>query len=370
MSDEPKGSPGTAGSFPDGWAPGELPTSKPRRNWTPWVIGALAVVVAVVVGAALILTGDADATRDASESGPSRAAIPSGQSAQSPGAPDTIVSAADIGPVAIVTDDVTCGVWDNVQTSVTIARNGGWSERDPWVPASTWDSATRSEFEAVADALRSGADRAVALAAQTPHRVMRELYEAFIAYGRSYADGMADYQPMSHYRAQASFAAADSITSICGAVRSKVAGVQAPGLAPAQAPTTQPTVDDPSNPQRFLAQPNPTCDAWVEDQTALQEQTQAWSALDPNVGVGQLNKEQALTYDDAAQTFSAHADGMEAAGRAANNTVVEDFATLGALYLRAYAQAVPMLWSGDHDLAEVGLQINNLVTAACSAIKG
>lgn len=368
MSDGPQDSSDSAGDYPAGWAPGQLPASeKPARNWTPWLIGVLAVVVVAVVVAALTLTGGNPEPSEASGSTSSRATLPGGQA---PDAPDTIASAEDIGPVALITDDVTCGVWDNVQTSVTVARNGGWAERDPWADASTWDAATRAEFEALGAALRSGTDRAATLAAQTPHRTMRELYEAFIAYGRGYADGMADYQPMSHYLAQTSLAAADAITAICSAARSKVAEVQAPGLTAPPAPTVKPAMDDPANPQRFIAQPNPTCEPWTQDEAAFREQTQAWSALDPNIGVAQLDREQALTYDAAAQAFRARADGMEAAGRASGNPVQEDLATLGALYFRAYAQAIPLIWSGDNDLAEVGLAINGLVTAGCQAVKG
>jgi len=35
----------------------------------------------------------------------------------------------------------------------------------------------------------------VALAKRTPHRVMRELYEQFIAYSRAYADRIPTYTP-------------------------------------------------------------------------------------------------------------------------------------------------------------------------------
>ncbi len=43
--------------------------------------------------------------------------------------------------------------------------------------------------------MRSAADQMVALAKLTPHRVMRELYEQFIAYSRAYADRIPTYTP-------------------------------------------------------------------------------------------------------------------------------------------------------------------------------
>ena len=201
---------------------------------------------------------------------------------------------------------------------------------------------------------------------------MRELYEAFTAYGRAYSEALPNYQPTDDFLAQTSLAALDSITHICAANRSRVASVQEPGLAPVAPPTTPPMVADPANPQRFLPQPNPTCPRWTQDDAALQERTQAWSALDPNVGTAQLNKEQVLIYDDVVPVLTTRADAMESAGRGrgSGNAVAEDFATLGALYFRAYAKAVPLVWAGDHDLAEVGFNLNELISVACQASEG
>ncbi len=41
--------------------------------------------------------------------------------------------------------------------------------------------------------MRNAADQTVALAKLTPHRVMRELYQQFIAYARAYSDAIATY---------------------------------------------------------------------------------------------------------------------------------------------------------------------------------
>jgi len=369
MSRPPQDSSDPAEHYPAGWVPGELPTP-PRDGKRGWIIGLGVLVVVVAIGAVLLFTGQASRSAAPAADRNSPQATPTSATPQPGAMSTTIVSADDTGPITIITDDVTCGPWDNVQTAVAVPRNAGWNERDPWQPASTWNPDQRAQFEAVADALRSGADRAVSLAAQTPHRAMRELYEAFIAYGRAYAEALPNYQPKDDFLAQTSLAALDAITHICAANRSKVASVQEPGLAPVAPPTTPPTVADPANPQRFLPQPNPTCASWMQDAAALQERTQAWSALDPNVGAGQLNKEQVLVYDDVAQVVTAQADTMESAGRGSGNAVAEDFATLGALYFRAYAKAVPLIWAGDHDLAEVGFNLNNLLSLACQASEG
>jgi hypothetical protein len=365
MSNRPNGTPESGHEYPTGWAPGELPKqSRVPGSVARWVLGALAVVTVVAVGAVLMFTGDEPRSSASSDRG-AGSATSAARSANA--APGTVASAKDNGPVEIITEDDTCGVWDNVQTAISVARNSGWDDRDPWVQSSTWTPDQRAQFEAVGDALRTGADTAVKLVAQTPHRTMRELYEAFIVYGRGYSDGLLNYQPMDDYLAQTSIAAADTITHICAANRSKVTGVQAPKLAPVPPPSTAPVVGDPTEPKRFLSQPNPSCAEWTTNETALRDQLQTWSALDPNIAVGQLDKEQVLTYADAARTANAFADTMEAGGRSSGNPAVEDFATLGALYFRAYAQAVPLIWAGDHDMAEVGLAINRLVTAGCQA---
>lgn len=360
------GTPDSGPQYPDGWAPGELPKqSRVPGGTAKWIVGAIAVVTVLAVGAVLLFTGEEPTSSASARADGPNAAAPAARTAAP--APGTIASASDTGAIEIVTDDVTCGVWDNVQTSIAVARNSGWNERDQWVASSTWSQDQRAQFEAVGDALRTGADTAVSLAAQTPHRAMRELYEAFTVYGRSYAEGLLNYQPMDDYLAQTSLAAADAITNICSANRSKVASVQEPKLAEIASPSAPPAAGDPTNPKRFLPQSIPACTAWVASEASFNEQMAAWSQLDPNTAVGQLDKQQVLTYADAARAATEFADTMEAAGRASKNPVMEDFAALGALYFRAYAQAVPLIWAGDHDMAEAGLAINRMVTAACQA---
>lgn len=365
MSRRPSGAPESGPDYPSGWTPGDMPKSSGVPGGASrWIVGALAVVTVVAVAAALMFTGTESRSSASADQGVDGAVPHAPAASQSPG---TIVSAGDVGAIEIVTEDETCGVWDNVQTSVAVARHSGWDERDPWVPSSSWTPDQRAQFDAIGDALRTGADTAVGLAAQTPHRVMRELYEAFIVYGRAYSDGLLNYQPMDEYLAQASVAAADAITRICAANRSKVSSVQAPRLAPVAPPSAPPVVGDPAEPQRFLPQPATWCGDWKAGDSAFGDQMRDWSALDPNIAVGQLDKEQILIYAEAARSATDFADTIENAGRRSANPIVEDFATLGALYFRAYAQAVPLVWAGDRDMAEAGLAVTRLVTAACQA---
>ena len=328
-----------------------------------------AVVTAVVaVGAVVVVTGRASDNGSASSESASPSA-PKPRPAAADPRPTTVASADDTGPLALLTSDVTCGPWDNVQTAIGVAQRRGWAQRDPSVPATEWEPGVQAQYEAVGDALRSGTDTAVTLGAQTPSRAMRELYDAFVVYGRAYADALPTYRAQDDALATTSLAALDSITNVCAANRSITAMPQLPDVEPAPPPTTPPTVGDPANPVRFLpsAQPNPACGQWLSASADLRTQIQPWLALDPGVGVGQWTAEQRSVQDDAARTFAAHADAMEGAGRRSGNATFEDFATFGALYLRAFVAEEPLYWSGVHDLAEVGLSVDGLLAAACQA---
>jgi hypothetical protein len=359
--------PESPGPYPPGWVPSG-PSTPPRNAKARWIVGAVVVAVVVAVGAIVVVTGR-DSGSGSSGPGSSTSSEPKPRPAVADLRPTTVASADDTGPLDLLTSDVTCGPWDNVQTAIGVAQRRGWAQRDPSVPATEWDPNVRARYEAVGDALRSGTDTAVTLAAQTPSRVMRELYDAFVFYGRAYADALPTYRTQDDALARTTLAALDSITNVCAANRSITAMPQLPDVEPAPPPTALPAVGDLANPMRFLprAQPNPACGPWLPASADVRTQIQPWLALDPGVGVGQWSAEQRAVQDDAAQTFSAHADAMEAAGRRSGNATFEDLATFGALYLRAFVAEEPLYWSGVYDLAEVGLSVDGLLAAACQA---
>ena len=67
------------------------------------------------------------------------------------------------------------------------------------IPAADWTPELRAQYEEVGRALRSAADQAVPLVKLTPHRVVRELYEQFIAYARAYSDAIPTYTPVDQH---------------------------------------------------------------------------------------------------------------------------------------------------------------------------
>lgn len=349
--------------YPDGWSPGDLPQPSRRpRGDAQWSIVAVAVAAIVALTAVVVVAGN-HADSAAAQSGPDdRGGEPSNALPEAP------ASAADTGPIAIITDDQTCGDWKTVQNAVTVARRtADWDQRDPRIPASSLTPGQRAELTGFGDALRARADATVALAARTPHREMRGLYLAFIAYGRAYVDALPNYQPPDDDLAQASLAASDALTRICGATQSKVASAQEPRLAPVAGPSAPPLAVDLSSPEPFLPQPNRICQRWVDEDSALQARIRPWSTIDPDLAVGQLDGDQIRIYADTARTMNQFAARTEPIGRGSGNPTWEDFATLGALYFRAYSQAVPLIWAGDHDMAWAALAITRLVSAGCRA---
>jgi hypothetical protein len=57
-----------------------------------------------------------------------------------------------------------------------------WSSRDQSLPASAWTAGERARCTTPSEAMADAVDQTVNLVKLTPHRVMRELYEQFIAY--------------------------------------------------------------------------------------------------------------------------------------------------------------------------------------------
>lgn len=356
-----------SGRYPPGWVP-DGKSAQSRRSWDSgriWRVGlaALAVVVAVVV--AIVLTSsDGESESPAAPPPPSGAPTP-------PSEPSVVAgpaaSAGDVGPVAIITSDVTCQSWRAVQSTMTEAQSAGWEQRDSTLPAEVWTPEQRSEYERVGEAMRTTADDAVGLAAMTPHRAMRELYEAYTAYGRAYANALAAYQPAHDIYARANIAAFQSISEICAAADSGAAIARGAAVPPAAPPTAPAPVDNPADPPPFIPEAGPTCARWVPAEAALVAEADPWLWIDGSVPFEQWTPEQRAIQDQIAARFAESADTLEADGRGSGNAAFEDFATLAAQYFRAFTAAVPNYAAADRDLGVVGLRLDTLVSAACQA---
>lgn len=200
-----------------------------RGNGWKWALGAVALVAVVAVTAAVTLSvankGDAD--------GPSslQAAAPPSASASTVPHPD-IASANDTGPVAVILEDPSCKTRYPIASTLDSRTRNGWEKRDPAVPAAEWTPEIRAQYDAAGQAFRDAADQLVPSAKLTPHRVMRELYEQFIAYARAYADSIPGYAPIDNNLAAAAIQASDALSRICAAIDYGSAAARGP-LVPA-----------------------------------------------------------------------------------------------------------------------------------------
>ncbi|WP_319450280.1 MULTISPECIES: hypothetical protein [unclassified Mycobacterium] len=315
-----------------------------------WLLIAVAVllVIAITVGVTLFFTRG------------------SGGGTTTPAASD-IASANDTGPVAIITVEPTCDSWRPIQSALAASQSDAWGNRDPSIPSSQWTPVQRSQFEAAGTGMRSAADQAVTLARQTPHRVMRELYEQFIAYGRAYADSIAAYKPSDDFLAQTNVSLSTAISSVCDAIKhGEVIGKTA--AAPSAAmPSEIADIGDLSKPARFLTKPLAVCNDWVKKTAIFDSNLQAWSNIDTTISADQWTPEQRDLQESAAKTIGAYASDIEALGSASGNGVFADFAGTAALYFQVFANAIQNYTVADSYVVNVGFDLKNVIRSACQA---
>jgi hypothetical protein len=357
---------------PTGGQPGGAPQWGPQQQWGPppgppppglpprggkgkWIFGGIALlaVIAVTVVVTVLVVGK--------DSGNSPTPTPT----NGPGS--DIASANDKGPVTIITEDPTCAPSSPIFETLAAREHNGWDTRDPSIPASEWTPAMRTQYETVGEAWRSAADQMLPLVKLTPHRVMRELYEQFIAYTRAYADRIPTYTPPDNDLALASNSAADAISRICAAINYGSASARGPLVPPMSAPSATAAPGDPANPQRFLTEPNSTCTDWDAALSQFGKDTADWLAIPSDIPASQWTAEQRAINDAVAPVMRTFADKLQALGERSGNPTFQDFADLSAQYRRAYVQALPSYTPSDNYLAGAALRLSGVVQAACHA---
>jgi hypothetical protein len=312
---------------------------------------AVLLVIGVTIGATLLFTRDGDGP-----STPPISDVPSG-----------IASANDTGPVEIITEEPTCEALGGIVRVLSDVQKQGWNEqRDSLTSAEQWSPEQRELVESVAVALTNAADQMVPLAKQTPHRVVRELYEQFVAYARDYVASIDTYVPADNLLADAHVDIGNSLQGICTSIE---VGSSDRSLAVGklEAPSKVSSSGDVESPRIFLSGPAPACRNWGTNEARFLERTNDWELLDSNVAASDWTPEQREVQLAALPAFSALADGMESAGKSSGNAVFEDFALLAALYARAYVSAGDKYTIADSWLSYTVLRMNNAVSAACKS---
>ena len=189
------------------WTAG--PPPQKRGNGWKWVLGAVALLAVIGVTAAVTMsvTGDNDGGNGSPTSPPS-------------GNNSGIASANDTGPATVITEDPSCAAWTPIDKTLGEVQKNGWVNRDPAIPATNWTPEVRAEYEEVGRAFRNAADQAVPLARLTPHRVVREFYEQFIAYARAYSDVVPIYMPVDNHLAGVAGSTGSVLSFLCAAITS------------------------------------------------------------------------------------------------------------------------------------------------------
>ncbi len=347
---QPYGGP-PAGSWPaqPGYPP---PGPPPKGNRLKWILGGLAVLL--VIGLAVTTT----------------LLVTRGDKSPTPGstsAPSDVASANDTGPVSIITVEPTCTAYNTVNNAVAAVQSNGWGEnRASLGPVAQWTSDQRTQVEAVVAALRKNADQLVPLAKQTPHRLVRELYEQIIAYERVYVDSIASYDPRDNSLADTFVNAQVAAVSLCNTIENGSA-VRAT-VGPAAPPTSPAPVGDPANPQRFVTKSDATCQAWIPREDKFVADTDAWSKFDSGIPATSWSPEQRAANEAVFPVTAAYADAIEKAGRSSGNPVLEDFAVAAALYMRAWVAVGTNFVRADGWLDATGARFGNVVTGACQAV--
>lgn len=333
----------------------------PRRLRLPRLVGALLAVIVLITAVLWISRGNSDHA-----SPPGTTAPPPSP----PGKPEQIASTKDDDPVTIITEDRTCPDWEPITAALDIELRNGWHRRDPAIPRSEWTEDQRRQYESVAEAMRGAANETVSLARQTPHRVMRELYEQTIAYWRAYANSIRDYRPVADQLARAAASGVAAVKSICAAIDFGAASDRGPLVLPGPPPVPEDRLPDPGRPPRFLTESSPFCDEWISMTIEYAAQTREWrDRHDPNLPASQRPPELRQLGDTTARIMQQNADRTQLLGLLSGNLTAADFAALAAHYRRAFAVALPSYGLPDTHLDDAANQLQGLTDHACRAVR-
>jgi hypothetical protein len=336
----------------------DAPDNKKNLKWALGAVTAVAVL-ATVLAAVLLFGGGGSGTNP-------KAANPDAGSNQDASA--GIASARDTTPVSVITEDPSCTAWTAINNELANSGAGLWNDRDRSVPASAWTPKERAQFAAAGQSMRGAAAQAVGLVKLTPHRVMRELYQQFIAYARAYVERIPKYTPADNNLAGAANSASSALGSICAAIADGPAAARGPLVPPAAAPSDFAPVGNLANPEPFLTTPNSTCGDWKSALDEFGRETAAWQQMDPNIPAIYWNREQKAVNYKAAQVMNAYAGKLEQLGRQSDNAVWQDFANLSAQYRRAFVVAMPTYTPSDNHLANAANYLSTTILGACAAV--
>ncbi|WP_233213740.1 hypothetical protein [Mycobacterium hubeiense] len=285
------------------------------------------------------------------------------------GSDSEFASADDTGPANIITEDPTCDAWQRISREESAESDSvNWDDRDHLVPATAWTAEQRTMYETAGKAMTKAADQTQNLVTQTPKRVIRELYQQYIAYTRAFVDAIPSYVSEDDNLVITSNVVASALTYICLAIEYRSAQPVAPVVPEPEGPSAISDLGDPSHPQRFLTKTNSVCDEWAAMSIKFDDDTAGWRAIDPKIPAAKWTPEQKSVNDAIMPVMTANADEMERLGRESGNPVLEDIAVLAAQYRRAFVNALPTYTSADNALSQASVYLAMTVKWACKAV--
>ncbi|WP_301124248.1 hypothetical protein [Mycolicibacterium fortuitum] len=365
----------------NGWQgqqPGQQPPMQSPPSWGPqyqqqftppppsknnralkWALGGTALIAVIAITAVVTMSlGGGD--KDKADGSGTPATAGSGSNSE-------FASANDTGPITIITEDPSCAPWIPINNTLADSEKNGFLDRDKTIPASAWSPELRSQYEEVGRAMRAAADQATPLVKLTTHRVMRQLYEQFIAYARAYADALPTYTAHDDGLERAASMATRTLSAICQSISFGSAAARAPLVPPGPAPSGTGQPEDPAQPQRFITTPDSVCPAWQSASDQFLADVADWLKTNPDTPAGQWSPEEKALNEAAIPVMRQSADTLEGLGHRSDNITLQDFAILSAQYRRAFAQAIPTYTAADKHLYDASVYSVGVVIGACKA---
>lgn len=362
-----------------GQQPGQQPPMQSPPSWGPqyqqqftpppppkksgglkWALGGTALIAVIAITAVVTMSLSGRDKDNGDNGGRPTATADSAANSE-------FASANDTGPITIITEDPSCAAWTPISNTLADSEKNGWIDRDPAIPASEWSPDLQRQYQEVGQALKAATDQTEPLVKLTTHRIMRQLYEQFIAYARAYADAIPSYTQPDNALVKTASSLSNILTDVCQTISNRSAAARAP-LVPATAePAKIAPLGDPAHPERFLTSPNSVCPDWVSAADQFRADTADWTKTDPNIPAAQWSPEQRALNEDLIPLLRQSADALEELGQRSGNATLQDFAQLAAQYRRAYAQAIPTYSVADSYLQRVGVFPVGMVTSACAA---
>ncbi|MGV0791365.1 hypothetical protein [Mycolicibacterium sp. XJ1819] len=334
------------------WNP-VLPPKKRGNGWK-WALGAVALVAVIGVTAAVTVSVTKNDDTDGDGSNP-------------PGETYGLASADDKGPANIITEDPTCAAWRPINQTLAEVQRKGWDRRDPAIPAEDWTREQRSHYEEVGLAMRETATRVGELVKITPHRVLRELYQQFIAFARAYSDAIPVYSPIDNHLAGVVVSTSSTLAFVCASIEWGSAQARAPLVKAPPPPSELRAPSNPSDPSRFLLGRDPSCPELFRLLRQFDTDTMAWQGVDANIPASNWTQDQKEVAERVAPVMSQLATNLEHLGLASANQTLQDFAIFSAQYRRAYVQALPTYRPSDSFLARTAARTTSVIYEACKA---